>query len=61
MPPIGYMLPNTIFRYVFAVSWPHQIALVTLTVVTFLLEVAPLEIQRRVVTISSRKDHLYSS
>jgi ABC-type multidrug transport system fused ATPase/permease subunit len=49
MPPIGNRLPNTIFRYVFAVSWPHQIALVVLTVVTFLLEVAPLEIQRRVV------------
>jgi ABC-type multidrug transport system fused ATPase/permease subunit len=49
MSPVGYQLPNTIFRYVFAVSWPHQIALVTLTVVTFLLEVAPLEIQRRVV------------
>ena len=49
MAPAGYRLPNTIFRYVFAVSWPHQIALVTLTIVTFLLEVAPLEIQRRVV------------
>ena len=49
MPPIGYRLPNTIFRYVFAVSWPHQIALMILTAVTFLLEVAPLEIQRRVV------------
>src|SRR6516225_4508124 len=49
MPPIGYRLPKTIYRYVFAASWPHQIALVTLTVVTFLLEVAPLEIQRRVV------------
>ena len=49
MPPIGYRLPNTIFRYIFAVSWPHQIALVILTIVTFLLEVAPLEIQRRVV------------
>jgi ABC-type multidrug transport system fused ATPase/permease subunit len=49
MPTIGYQLPATIFRYVFAVSWPHQIALLILTVVTFLLEVAPLEIQRRVV------------
>jgi ABC-type multidrug transport system fused ATPase/permease subunit len=49
MPPFGYQLPNTIFRYVFAVSWPHQIALAILTVVTFLLEVAPLEIQRRIV------------
>ena len=42
-------LPNTIFRYVFAVSWPHQIALVILTVVTFLLEIVPLELQRRIV------------
>ena len=49
MPTVGYQLPNTVFRYVFAMSWPHQLALVTLTVVTFLLEVAPLEIQRRVV------------
>jgi ABC-type bacteriocin/lantibiotic exporter with double-glycine peptidase domain len=49
MPPVGYQLPSTIFRYVFAVSWPHQVALLIMTVVTFLLEVAPLEIQRRVV------------
>jgi ABC-type multidrug transport system fused ATPase/permease subunit len=49
MPVVAYRLPNTIFRYVATVSWPHQIALVSLTVVTFLLEVAPLEIQRRVV------------
>ena len=49
MPAVGYQLPSTIFRYVFAVSWRHQIALLILTVVTFLLEVAPLEIQRRVV------------
>ena len=49
MRPTGYPLPASIFRYVFAVSWSHQIALVILTVVTFLLEVVPLEIQRRVV------------
>ncbi len=49
MRPVGYRLPTSIFRYVVAVSWPHQIALVMLTVVTFLLEVVPLEIQRRVV------------
>jgi len=49
MPLATYRLPSTIFRYVLAVSWPHQVALVVLTVVTFLLEVAPLEIQRRVV------------
>ena len=39
MAPIGYRLPNTIFRYAFTVSWPHQIALVMLTIITFLLEV----------------------
>jgi len=44
-----HQVPDSLFRYVFAVSWPHQIALVMLTVVTFLLEVVPLEIQRRVV------------
>src|SRR5271165_188230 len=49
MAPVGYRLPNTIFRYVFAVSWRHQIPLVVLTVITFLLEVVPLEIQRRAV------------
>ncbi len=49
MRPNGYPLPTSIFRYVFAASWPHQIVLVILTVVTFLLEIVPLEIQRRVV------------
>jgi len=47
MPHVRYWLPPTIFRYVFAVSWRHQIALLILTVCTFLLEVVPLEIQRR--------------
>jgi ABC-type multidrug transport system fused ATPase/permease subunit len=49
MSPVAYRLPNSIFRYVLAASWPHQIALVILTVVTFLLEIVPLELQRRVV------------
>ncbi len=49
MPLVMYQLPNSIFRYVFFVSWPHQIGLVFLTVITFLLEIVPLEIQRRVV------------
>lgn len=47
--PVVVQLPGTIFRYVFAVSWPHQIALVMLTVAAFLLEIVPLELQRRVV------------
>src|ERR1700740_731843 len=49
MPLVAYRLPSTIFRYVVTVSWRHQIALVSLTVFTFLLEIVPLEIQRRVV------------
>jgi ABC-type multidrug transport system fused ATPase/permease subunit len=57
MAPLGYRLPNTIFRYVFAVSWPHQIALVILTVITFLLEVVPLEIQRRAVNDLVKERH----
>jgi len=52
MRPIGYKLPAGIFRYVFTASWPHQIVLVVLTVVTSLLEIVPLEIQRRASTIS---------
>jgi ABC-type multidrug transport system fused ATPase/permease subunit len=49
MPLPAPQLSNNVFRYVLAVSWQHQIALVGLTVVTFLLEIVPLEIQRRVV------------
>jgi ABC-type multidrug transport system fused ATPase/permease subunit len=49
MSPRPDQLPNNLFRYVCTFSWQHQIALVALTVVTFLLEVVPLEIQRRVV------------
>jgi len=42
-------LPTSLFRYVLSISWRHQIALVGLTVIAFLLEIVPLEIQRRVV------------
>src|ERR1700747_1492807 len=49
MPLLPHQLPNHLFRDVFAVSWGHQIALVGLTVIAFLLEIVPLEIQRRVV------------
>ena len=42
-------LPTNLFRYVVAVSWRHQIPLIGLTVIAFLLEIVPLEIQRRVV------------
>jgi ABC-type multidrug transport system fused ATPase/permease subunit len=46
---LGGPLPNNLFQYVVSVSWRHQIALVGLTITTFLLEIVPLELQRRVV------------
>jgi ABC-type multidrug transport system fused ATPase/permease subunit len=49
MLPVANRLPNSIFRYVLTASWPHQIALVILTAIAFLLEIIPLELQRRVV------------
>jgi ABC-type bacteriocin/lantibiotic exporter with double-glycine peptidase domain len=42
-------LPEGLFRYVAVTSWVHQVPLVALTVTVFLLEVVPLELQRRVV------------
>jgi ABC-type multidrug transport system fused ATPase/permease subunit len=38
-----------LFRYILATSWQHQLPLLLLTVAVFLLEVVPLELQRRVV------------
>jgi len=49
MRSLSDQLPTNLFRYVFAISWRHQIALVGLTVIAFLLEIVLLEIQRRVV------------
>ena len=51
-------LPQQLFRYVAADSWPHQIPLVALTVAAFLLEVVPLELQRRIVN-DAVKDRQY--
>ena len=42
-------MPGNIYRYVLATSAWHQLALVLLTVAVFLLEIVPLELQRRVV------------
>jgi ABC-type multidrug transport system fused ATPase/permease subunit len=41
-------LPSTVFGYVLATSAAHQLALLALTVSVFLLEVVPLELQRRI-------------
>jgi hypothetical protein len=42
-------MPRNIFRYVLASSGWHQAVLVLLAVAVFLLEVVPLELQRRIV------------
>ena len=42
-------LPHNIYRYVWEASGWHQLPVVTLTVCVSLLEVVPLEVQRRVV------------
>ena len=49
-PPDGAAeMPGNIFRYVLATSGWHQLVIVLLTVGVFLLEVVPLELQRRIV------------
>jgi ABC-type multidrug transport system fused ATPase/permease subunit len=49
-PPAGAAeMPDHIYRYVLATSGWHQLVLVGLTVAVFLLEVVPLELQRRIV------------
>jgi len=42
-------LPAGLLGYIAATSWVHQLPLLALTVAVFLLEVVPLELQRRVV------------
>ena len=42
-------MPRNIFRYVLATSGLHQLFLLLLTVGVFMLEVGPLELQRRIV------------
>jgi ABC-type multidrug transport system fused ATPase/permease subunit len=46
---IAAEMPGNIYRYVFDTSAWHQLCLVGLTVAVFLLEIVPLELQRRVV------------
>ena len=42
-------LPPTIFRYVLETSGYHQVLLLLLTVAVFLIELVPLELQRRII------------
>jgi len=53
-------LSDSLFRYILAKSWWHQIPLVLLTIAVFLLEVVPLELQRRVVN-DAVKNRSYSA
>ena len=53
-------LPGSVFRYPLATSGAHQLLLLGLTVSVFLLEVAPLELQRRIVN-DLAKDRAYSA
>lgn len=43
------LLPRNIFRFVLNTSGLHQLLLVILTVTVFLIEIVPLELQRRIV------------
>ncbi|HKM73749.1 MAG TPA: hypothetical protein VJX94_27425 [Stellaceae bacterium] len=52
-------LPGSVFRYALATSGLHQLLLLALTVSVFLLEVVPLELQRRIVD-NLVKDHPYN-
>lgn len=42
-------LPEQLYRYIFSTTWFHQIPLLALTAAAFLIEVVPLELQRRIV------------
>ena len=42
-------LPGNVFRYALATSRAHQLVLLVLTISVFLLEIVPLELQRRIV------------
>ena len=45
----GFGLPNNVFRFIFATTALHQVLLSLLTILIFLLELVPLELQRRIV------------
>lgn len=57
-PPRGAVrIPRHIFRYVLATSGWHQLALAVLTAIVFLLEIVPLELQRRIVDDLTKDRH----
>ncbi len=48
-PGVAGEVPGNIYRYVMQTSGWHQLSLVVLTVAVFLLEIVPLELQRRII------------
>ena len=51
------MLPSRLPRYIWETTAPHQVCLLALTVVVFLVEVVPLELQRRIVNDAVKHRH----
>src|SRR6188472_1072287 len=50
-------LSSDIFRYVLAESGLHQLALAVLSAIVFLLEIVPLELQRRIINDLAKERH----
>ena len=53
-------IPRNLFGYVLAESGWHQMALAVLTAIVFLLEIVPLELQRRIVNDLAKDRHFRS-
>ena len=60
LPPSALDIPSNIFGYVLAESGWHQLALAVLTAIVFLLEIVPLELQRRIVDDLAKDRHFRS-
>lgn len=54
------VLPRYFYRYILATSWHHQIPVLALTIATFLLQVVPLELQRRIVNDAVKNRQYYA-
>jgi ABC-type multidrug transport system fused ATPase/permease subunit len=54
------MLPQRLSRYIFESAGLHQVALLILTVIVFLIEVIPLELQRRIVNDAVKHQHFWT-
>ena len=60
LPHSALDIPRNIFGYVLAKSGWHQLALAVLTAIVFLLEIVPLELQRRIVNDLAKDRHFRS-